>query len=222
MALDVALERLAQPPFLQEVAQQHDGGVVAVHVAHLHQELAFGRLVEKAAELGQGIPGRLVEMDVLTGVDTGLRIVEQVPHLRLDENNLESWDIEQLLPRQPLQVFKGSLPLGALAKFGIRFDNSDNLVIRRATKYFQLGCVSVSDADLTDLYRLGSRLFVAGYRGGDWKGQSEAANGLSSDATSAGSISGRARINSSKVGGMAKPFLSCYGAGCAFLLEARL
>ena len=35
----VNLERVAQPALLQEVAQHDDGGVVAIHVAHLHHEL---------------------------------------------------------------------------------------------------------------------------------------------------------------------------------------
>ena len=77
-------------PALEELAEQHDGGVVAVHVAHLHEQLLLRGRVQDAPVLRERLAGRLVEVDVLARGDAGLGRVEQVAHARLDEHGLEA------------------------------------------------------------------------------------------------------------------------------------
>ena len=156
----VDLEDVAQPA-AQELAEQHDGGVVSIHVAHLHEQLLPRGRLKDSAELGQRLARRLVEVDVLPGVDAGLGRVEQVAHPRLDEHGLEPRRSSNCSRVIHCRSAEGRLPRPALqaARLARRRRRPRS---RETGDTPELARMRMAHADLADLDRAALRLHLGG------------------------------------------------------------
>ncbi len=144
-------ERLAQPTAFEKFVQHEHRRVVAVHVAHLHHQVLAGSGVENLSILRERLAGRLVELHVLVGVDTGFGRVEQVTHPRFNQHRLQAGRGQQLFPGHPGQATIRVLLLRRAAQLAVWFDNAHHFVVGRFTINAQLAGMRVAHADLTDL-----------------------------------------------------------------------
>jgi len=152
-------EHLAQPAVADGAEAELEGGVVAEHVAHLHDELPACGLVEDLPEGGQRLARGLVEVDVLARRHRARRRGQQVAHLGLHGHRLQPVGAEQLLLGHPGQAAVGSAPGGLRAAARVGLDYADDLEVLRAPQRGHLPArVRVSRADLSDANPLASHL----------------------------------------------------------------
>ena len=110
----VDFEHIAQPAVLEELPEQNHGRAVAIHVAHLDEQLLLSAAASSLLILRQRFAGGFIEMDVLAGVDAALGRVEQIADVRLDEDCGQARRVEQLLLCDEWQIAKCWLFLGPL------------------------------------------------------------------------------------------------------------
>ena len=98
----VHLEHFAQPALLQKFPQQYHSGVVAVHIPHLHHQLLLFGQIENALKLWQLFPCRLVDMHMLTCLNTSLGVIQQVFHMGFHQHCLKTRCVQQVIPGKTL------------------------------------------------------------------------------------------------------------------------
>ena len=126
--------------------------VVAVHVGELnHQALAPG-VGEELLECREVFAGGLVDVHVQVAIDAALRRRDEIPHIGLDQDGGEAWDVQEFLlghERQPLIDIERPARLHP-RRIGLA--NPDDLehVGEAARCAHLLRSVVVPDADLGD------------------------------------------------------------------------
>ena len=153
-------EHLAERALTYEPAAQFKCGIVAEHVAHLHGELARGRVVVQAAQRGQRFARGFVEVNVLSRGDAARGGGHEVLHVGLDGDRLQPRRVQQFLlghHRNARVRFAGS---ERRASAFVRLDDACHLkVFGRAHRLHFSESVRVARPDLSDadLRRLCSR-----------------------------------------------------------------
>jgi len=105
----VDFEDFPEPAFVEEFLESEEGGVVAVHVAHLDEEVfLFGQL-DDALEVGEGGSGGLIEVNVLAGLEGGFGVFEEVGDIGFDEDGIEARGVEELFASEPGEISKVGL-----------------------------------------------------------------------------------------------------------------
>ncbi len=149
----VQLKDFPQPALADGVEAEPKRRIVAKHVAHLHGQAVAVGLVEDGLEGGQRGPGRLIQVNVLSGGNAPSGGWDQVPDRRLDGHGLQGRCAQKLLFGHPLQVPIGRMVLPLPAKAWIGLDDAHDLIVLVELPHGAdlSGGVGVSHSDLPRL-----------------------------------------------------------------------
>jgi hypothetical protein len=175
-----------QPTVARHLEQELEGRIVAQHVTHLNGEPALiGRGMQRPAGAHRR-PRRLVEVNVFAGLDAAHRRRNEIAHRRFHRHDLETFRVEQLFLRQPLEAAPGLAVLHCALPLLIRLDNADEFKgVRQLANRRHLAAgmwmerADLADADLGRLSRAGENAGEGERAGGAGRTRNESSAGNS-------------------------------------------